>query len=336
MRRPRRLRQFGPQEAQAVEIIYGTSEPIPLTELAESFGAIDRIYVQSGGEERLAVSELRSGSIIATLAPFYPLMNQVLPTIAAMTTLSDFTRKLKKAIDGFAEIDGSPPSPAADPVASEIAAVMRPLAGKKGAKFGLARVRYRSKSADREVEVVAEYNSEAIDRAVLNAERFNALAQTAPVPERPPQERNFVRGVAMAFQQANRGPAKAKGSTGDKGIIEAVSDKAVPVYFNEGISRLKDRMVRTNRNTPHYEADRLTISTLRSNGFPLLEADSRRDIWAAALSLGNHLEAHRQSRQGKALGADSRYDLVLHQNRRVYVEQPATALHARACRRASH
>jgi hypothetical protein len=246
---------FSRYEREAIEFRFEAGGPIGLRDLASSFNAIDTIYSRlSKGDERLSVTDLRSGSIIAILAPFLPLMNQAIPYLSATTALSDFTRKMKKAIDGFVEVE-KPVAPTDDTpsIAAELAEVMRPLAGRKDAGFGFAHVKYRSKTGDRVVEVEAQYDGAAIDRAVINAERFASLSSipTLALPTTE-QERNFLRGVQMILHQANRGPAKAKGATGDRGMIDTVCDKPLPVYFAKGVNKLKDRMVRGTKNPLKY------------------------------------------------------------------------------------
>lgn len=234
-----------------VEFRFEAGGPISLHDLAVSLAAIDTIYVRlAGGDDRLSVTEMRSGSIIAVLAPFLPLMNQAVPYMAAATTLSDFTRKMKKAIDGFMETEKPvAPLPEAQAIASEIAEVMKPLAGRNRAQFSFAHVKYHSQSGERSVEIEAKYEGQQIDRAVINAERFADLAIKPTANELSvPDERNFLRGVEMILHQANRGPAKVRGATGDRGVVEVVSDKPLPVYFAEGVNRLKDRMIRSSKN----------------------------------------------------------------------------------------
>ena len=241
-------------ERETVEFRFDADGPIGLRDLANSFAAIDSIYARlSQGDDRLSVTDLRSGSIIAELTPFLPFMNQVLPYIGHATALSDFTRKMKKAIDGFTEVDRPvAPSEETPAIAAEIAEIMKPLAGRKDAKFGFAHVKYRSKSKVRVAEVEAHYEGQQIDRAVINAERFVSLSSLPiPIPD-VPEERNFLHGVQITLHQANRGPAKAKGPTGDRGVIADVSDKPLPVYFAEGVNKLKDRMVRSAKNPLKY------------------------------------------------------------------------------------
>lgn len=241
-------------DRDVVEFRFEARAPIALRDLASSFAALDTIYgYLSSGGDRLSVMELRSGSIIAVLAPFMPMMNQMMPIIGATTTLSDFTRKMKKAIDGFMETkEPMVPSEEVHEVAAEIAEVMKPLAGRNGAEFGFAHVKYRSKTGERVVEFEAKYEGSQIDRAVLNAERFAELPPSVSSHIAIPEESKFLQGVEMVLHQANRGPAKARGATGDKGIVEAICDKPLPVYFAEGVNKLKDRMIRSAKNPLKY------------------------------------------------------------------------------------
>lgn len=244
-------------DMEAVEFVFETGGPIPIGELASSFRAIDNLYQKTtNGEEKLAVTQLRSGSIIAELAPIIPILNHVLPVVTAGNTLSDFTRKIKKAIDGFAELDPSVASPEPD-VASEIGQLLKPMAGRKDARFKIARVKYKSSTKQRTVEIQADYVSSDIDRASINADRFMELAALPPENEPKESERNLLQNVTMILHQANRGPARAKGTTGDKGVIEAVTEKPLPVYFVEGVDRLKDRIVGGTKNPLKfaYEVD---------------------------------------------------------------------------------
>ncbi|MEM7522083.1 MAG: hypothetical protein AAF307_13755 [Pseudomonadota bacterium] len=52
----------------------------------------------------------------------------------------------------------------------------------------------------------------------------------------------------LVFEQANRGPGKEKGRTGDRGRIEEVSDKVLPVYFRQVIQDLKERVMQGEEN----------------------------------------------------------------------------------------
>ena len=248
MKRPQVKRGREAHREGSIEFCFGTDDAVPVAELAESFMAIDRAFASLGTEDRLAVTELRSGSIIATLAPFLPMMGEALPALSAANTVGNFSKRMKQALDGFADL-GSPKNVVLpkDPIASEIAAVIKPLAGKKEATFQIARVKYRSETSDRKVEVIAEYGAEEINRAFVNAQKYKANAEQTQI-EKPLEERNYIKGVMLVLHQANSGPAKRRGQTGDKGVIEAISDKVLPVYFADGINDLKDQMVQGSKN----------------------------------------------------------------------------------------
>lgn len=244
-----------PFDREAIEFRFEAGGPISLRDLATSFSAIDTIHLRlTHSEERLSVIEMRSGSIIAVLAQFLPMMNQAISYTSSAMALSDFARKMKKAIDGFCELDQSIVTSEDTPeVATEIAEVMKPLVGRKGAEFGFAHVKYRSETNERIVEVEAKYMGPQIDRAVINAERFaeNSVSMY-PLLSPAEEKQNYLTNVHMILHQANRGPAKARGQTGDKGVIESISEKPLPVYFAEGVNKLKDRMIRSTKNPLKY------------------------------------------------------------------------------------
>jgi hypothetical protein len=53
----------------------------------------------------------------------------------------------------------------------------------------------------------------------------------------------------LFFDAASRAPGKETGRTGDKAIVPAVTDKALPTYFRKSIQgNLKDYMVRGGVN----------------------------------------------------------------------------------------
>lgn len=134
-------------------------------------------------------------------------------------------------------------------MADELAAVVRPLIGKKGSGLKVARVHYRSRTDRRTVEVVVSLGH---DQIVKIGERagWSELEPPSAAPAEVGGE--FLRNVDIILHQANRGPAKARGQTGDRGIIPSVNDKPVPVYFADGVNRLKDRMIRSAKNPLKY------------------------------------------------------------------------------------
>lgn len=243
---------------ETIEFRFEPGGPIALGDLAGSFAALDRIYGHlSGQHDRLAVSSLRSGSIIAELAPVAQILSQTVPYMGHVATLGDFYKRMKKAIDAFADVEtalaNDVPADIVQPeVASEIAELLKPLAGKKEAAFSVARIKYSSETSARRVEVEAVYDANDINRVWVNAERYALGAELRDIPAIPAHEQSLLKGVALTLHQANKGPAKSKGATGDKAVIEAVTDKPLPVYFPPNVAGLKDQMVKGRRNPLQY------------------------------------------------------------------------------------
>ena len=255
-------------DEELVDFRSAAAEPIELRELANSFAAIDAIYTQpTKGRERLAIVQLRTGSIIATVAPFVPIMGHMVIALDAAMTLTDFTKRMKKALDAFSGIEPSPTELPNPGLAREIAELIRPLTGKNGASFGFTRIRAKSKTGQRTLEVEAEYGLQQIDRAYINAER--AFEAPAPIPFKlnDDSEPALVRGVDLVLHQTNVCPAKEKGQTGDEGVIASVTDKPLPLYFASSISNLKERLVRAKLNPllQHLNVDAWVV---RDNGVP--------------------------------------------------------------------
>lgn len=241
------------------ELRYEPRAPVALADLAASFAALDSFYRMSVKDgSRLSVAQLRSGSIIALLQPILPILGQVIPILEASLTVSDFTGRLKSAIDAFADIGTSDKGEQASPnIARELGEILRPVAGKPGSELAISHVKYRSETKDRVVELEAIYNSSEIDRASINATKA-ALSDERPIDRvEESAAPSLLRKVKLTLKQANSGPAKTRGNTGDRGIISSETDKPLPVYFADGLDRLKDKIVGGSKNplTASYIVD---------------------------------------------------------------------------------
>ena len=238
-----------PLDGDAVEVRYDPGGPIPLSDLAASFNALEAIYAHTDlGDARLSVTSLRSGSIIATIQPFVPLVGQALTTMDVSLTVVEFARRLKAAVDAFSGREDTGETAVSAVIAAELAEVLRPVSGRSNAEFGVAQVRYRSHTKERTVEFEATYSSSEIDRAVVNAQRLESEIAVTKVSDKVEPRPSLLRKVKLSFQQANSGPARRRGKTGDKGVIESESSRALPVYFAATLDDLKDKMVKGAKN----------------------------------------------------------------------------------------
>lgn len=254
------------------EFVFDTRDVIPLSELADSFKALDRLFAQgSRSGARLAIAEIRKGSIVALLAPFVPIMGQSVSFMASAIEISDFVKRLRDAMNAFAGLDSTEgvATPAVDTqVAAEIAALVKPLAGRTGSRLDVAHIKYRSRSKERVVEVEASYGPTEIDRIAVNATRASQTLPT-PVGESAPEEAqpSLLRKVVLSLQQTNTGPARERGKTGDLGVIQSISNKPLAVYFAKTLEDLKMKMVGRSSN-PFRQPFKVDVLVSYEDGEP--------------------------------------------------------------------
>ncbi|TIM11816.1 hypothetical protein [Mesorhizobium sp.] len=138
---------------------------------------------------------------------------------------------------------------------------MKPLLGKKGAGLGIKHARYRKTDGEKETVVEYDFDENELNRAAINIDA--TLAEETPLLEAPNalSDHQIKREVMLFMDQANRGPGKEKGRTGDKGVIPSISDKALPVYFRKSINDLKGQITKeVNPLTSTFVVDVLVQS----------------------------------------------------------------------------
>jgi len=107
---------------------------------------------------------------------------------------------------------------------------------------------FATQPIDGEKRTVVEYK---FDEAELNKASINIdKALMLPAPSEPKEKENSkIHSEIMLFlEQANRGPGKEKGRTGDKGRVPDISDTVVSVYFRQCIQGLKEKMLQGGEN----------------------------------------------------------------------------------------
>jgi hypothetical protein len=254
------------------EFVFDTKDAIPLSELADSFSALDSLFArQSRSGARLAVAEIRKGSIVALLAPFVPIMGQSVSFMASAIEISDFIKRLRDGMNAFEGIEPAPAgaqlTPVDTQVAAEIAALVRPLAGRASGRLKMAHVKYRSRTKERVVEVEASYDTAEIDRIAVNAAKAAESLPPVPTVEEVDAQPALQRKVVLTLHQANTGPAKAKGETGDRGITQSVSNKPLAVYFAKTFEDLKQKMIGRSSN-PFRQPFKVDVLVSYEDGEP--------------------------------------------------------------------
>jgi hypothetical protein len=227
-------------------------EPVGLEDLADSFASLARMYerhYRSNDEAapKLFVTRLETGSVIAEIAPYGIIMGGIAIMDGGMI-VTDFANRVWRGISYFSgqrdEIQKLEPPTKEDAV--DLKEFMKPLTGKTGARLGVKHARYEKTEGDKRTVVEYNFDEAEINKASINMEQ--AIALPAPQDTQEPTESGIRSEVMLFLEQANRGPGKEKGRTGDRGRIPEVSDKVLPVYFRQSIQDLKERMMQGEEN----------------------------------------------------------------------------------------
>ncbi|BCG92070.1 hypothetical protein [Mesorhizobium sp. 131-2-1] len=239
------------REGDRIIILLDPGQPIELGDLSESFSALARMYgrhYRSHGETapKLYVTKLETGSILMEIAPYLQMLGQAVQPIDTAVIVADFTNRLWRGLKAFS---GGPLEPVrldppSDDDARDIREFVKPLLGKKGAELGIKHARYRKTDGEKETVVEYDFDESELNRAAINIDA--ALSAEPALLEAPNAlpDHQIKREVMLFMDQANRGPGKEKGRTGDKGIIPSISDKALPVYFRKSINDLKGQITK--------------------------------------------------------------------------------------------
>lgn len=227
-------------------------EPVGLEDLADSFAALARMYERHHRKNdesapKLFITKLETGSVIAEIAPYGIMMGGIAVMDGGMI-VTDFANRVWRGIKFFTgrrEETKSLEPPSKDD-AADLKTFVRPLTGKTGASLGIKHARYEKTVGDKRTVVEYKFDEAEINKASINMEE--ALALPAPKPEQEETDNGIKTEVMLFLEQANRGPGKEKGRTGDRGRIPEVSDKILPVYFRQSIQDLKEKMMQGEDN----------------------------------------------------------------------------------------
>lgn len=237
------------QEGDRIVIVLDPGQPIELGDLSESFAALARLYerhYRPNGEDapKLYVTKLETGSIWMEIAPFIPVMGVMVTTMDTTVVVADFTNRLWRGIKAFSVGPREVPrleAPSRED-AHDIREFAKPLLGKKGAMLGIKHARYEKTDGEKTTIVEYLFDETELNRAAINIDASLASPLMLEAMDMPSTKTLYE--VMLFIDQANRGPGKEKGRTGDKGVIPDVSDKPLPVYFKKGFQDLKGHMTK--------------------------------------------------------------------------------------------
>ena len=213
-----------------------------------SFAALARIYERHYRREneaapKLYVTKLETGSVLMEIAP-YGLLLGTIAVLDGGIIVADFTNRLWRGIKAFSA--GSQETPKIEPPsledAKDIKEFTKPLLGRNGASLGIKHAKYEKDDGERRTVVEYNFDETELNRAAINIDK--ALQKPPLSPEALEPGVQIKREVMLFLDQANRGPGKERGRTGDKGVIPDISDKPLPVYFRQSFQNLKDQMTK--------------------------------------------------------------------------------------------
>lgn len=227
-------------------------EPVGLEDLGGSFASLARIYERhyrknDQAAPKLYVTRLETGSVIAEIAP-YGIMMGGIALMDSGLIVTDFANRVWRGIKYFTqkqEVSQSTEPPSRED-AADLKEFIKPLIGKSGASLGVKHARYERTDGQRRTVVEYKFDEAEINKASINMGQ--AVVLPAPNPALETVEPGIRTEVMLFLEQANRGPGKEKGRTGDRGLIPEISDKVLPVYFRLSIQDLKEKMMQGEEN----------------------------------------------------------------------------------------
>lgn len=238
------------REGDRLIITLDPGQPIELENLSQSFAALARMYARHyrRGEDddapKLYVTRIQSGSVIMEIAPYSIIMGG-LAVMDGGLIVTEFTGRIWRTIRYFAGVsDATKLEKPTREDAQDIREFTKPLLGKNGASLGLRHAKFEKGTGESKTVIEYEFDKSELNRAAVKIDEV--LGSNIKLLQADSSK--IYTEVMLFLEQANRGPGKEKGRTGDKGVIPDISPKALPVYFRQGIQGIKEMMLRGEEN----------------------------------------------------------------------------------------
>ncbi len=260
-----------PVSDDRIIVRFDINESIDLDELSDGFSALSRQYKKMLAEKglsekdapaRLLVTRLESGSLETEIAAWGATAWAAVQAADATLILADFTFRIRNTIGYFAGKNPRPEKLDENDV-SDFETFIKPIAGRKNSKLSLRTATYRERTNDREIHASYEFDEQDLAHAFTNMAKET---EDDGEPDRPDFDRSEK--VALYWAQTNWIEAKTQGRTGDRGIIESIWPKPLPVYFTSENSIIKHKMTSGEFN-PSKHAYIVDVSTESVRGQPI-------------------------------------------------------------------
>lgn len=227
----------------AVVVTLKLEDPVEIHDFVATFaglgGQFERFirteHPDLDGRVKVYVKEVRKGSMEAVMliASAYP---QIITTIDHLMISTDFVRRVGRSISAFSKPGGRIPN-ASKSELSEIVDTVMSTANDPDGRAAIKAVKYTKQGE--KVAFAIEFDTSEARRAVHEIEgQFREISQVTDFDHE---------NKLLTFYQSNR---KEAGKTGEKGIIEDISPKALAVVYSSDLARerIKSEMLSGDRN----------------------------------------------------------------------------------------
>lgn len=227
----------------AVVVTLKLADPVEIHDFVATFaglgGQFERFiraeHPDLDGNVKVYIKEVRKGSMEAlmVIASVYP---EVITTIDHLMIATDFVKRVGRGISAFMRPGGRLPQ-ATKSELSDIVDTVMATANDPDGRAAIKSVKYTKQGE--KVAFAVEFDTAEAKQAVQEIEgQFREIAQVTDF--------DHVNKL-LTFYQSNR---KEAGKTGEKGIIEDISPKALSVVYASDLARerIKSEMLSGDRN----------------------------------------------------------------------------------------
>lgn len=235
----------------SVTVKFDVDGPVELDGLVEGFSALSSQYKRTladhgyEGEKtnvRLYVTRISDGCVEAELTVYALLFAHVIQAMDYANIISDFTHKMGKLVGRLGNKNADTSGLSVQDL-RDVDKFLDTVAEHPNPQISLRKARYIEENGERRKEIEFEYDFDS--DTVINASK-SAKKALASLKDR--EQHKIRRNVLLVWHQTNRDRAKSSGRTGDKAIIQSISDKPRPVFFPVGANSIKHEMTHTEEN----------------------------------------------------------------------------------------
>lgn len=223
-------------------IHFDIHQPIELMDLTISFNALAKQYRkfladkarQTGhkihdDDVKLFITKIENNCILAELAGASSILGTLIPVMEYTDMFVNFVKNIDVAISYFKKVPTQDTQTIASDIpyskkeCQDIANFLNVVAQNTGGNLGLTVAEYTKNSDTKKEHIHFKFTSDE----ALQAQKGALIAERALEYKSDADYKN----VLMYFHQTNIEAPKTDGTTGDKAIIRAISDKPLRVYF---------------------------------------------------------------------------------------------------------